>query len=432
MKLSGYGFRYICTGILAIVSGVFASHATTGAETFKTNTVALDIKFPINSHVVYPDFADNARTLDSLRSIIKGADGNQSYKISDITTEVTSSPDGSMRKNLSLAKRRMNSICEYLNSKIDLPDSIHVRPLRSYIPWDEFRALVAQSNLEDCDEVIRISSVGSDDSEQDNSSRMARLKRLRNGRIWSFLKTDILPRLRKADILVFTIERIVQEQPKVEQLPETDGPYIGVINIDLPETPQPAQENAVEEEVQSDSYNRCINRWNISTNLAGWGLAIANLTGEYSFRCHWSAALSIYYSAWNYGTSTRKFRTFIFRPEIRYWFGSNQRGLFVDGHVQMAAFNFATPGREYRIQDRKGKHPALGGGVGIGYRYRFGQSRWSLEAQIGAGCYHLDYNRYVNRPNGKLVDNIRRTWFGIDNAALSVVYTFDNPKTAVK
>ena len=128
--------------------------------------------------------------------------------------------------------------------------------------------------------------------------------------------------------------------------------------------------------------------------------------GEYDFGCHWSVGLSLYYSGWNYAKATRKFRAFIFRPELRWWPGEGHRGLFVDGHIQMAAYNFALPGWEYRIQDVGGRHPALGGG-------------------IGAGVYHLEYNRFVNEENGALVDRRERTFFGLDNVSVSVVYNFN-------
>lgn len=185
--------------------------------------------------------------------------------------------------------------------------------------------------------------------------------------------------------------------------------------IDSPTSSQDREESKV-----------CDHTWNLSTNLGGWGLAIANITGEYAFGCRsgckFSTALSIYYSAWNYGHHNHKYRTFIFRPELRYWPMGIRSGLFIDWHVGMVAYNFVTPGREYRIQDHRGKNPALGGGVGIGYRVMFGKSRWGIEAQIGAGCYSLYYDRFVNIGNGPLVDTHRKTWFGIDNASLSIVF----------
>lgn len=158
-------------------------------------------------------------------------------------------------------------------------------------------------------------------------------------------------------------------------------------------------------------------------------MAITNITGEYDFAPKWSAALSLHYSAIDYGKVTRRFRTFIFRPEARLWLGKCHSGLFFDAHVQMAAYNFALPSWKYRIQDVAGKNPALGGGIGIGYRLEFGgNGHWAAQAQLGVGVYHLYYNRYENRDNGQLVDTRRRAWAGIDNFAISAVYHFKSSR----
>ena len=126
-------------------------------------------------------------------------------------------------------------------------------------------------------------------------------------------------------------------------------------------------------------------------------VAIVNATAHYQWNCRWSAALSLYYSAWDYGRSDCKFRTFIFRPEVRYWTRRAGSGLFFDAHVAMAAYNFALPSWDYRIQDVDGTHPALGGGLGIGWRQNLSR-RWALEFQAGAGVYALRSDRFGNCP----------------------------------
>ena len=216
-----------------------------------------------------------------------------------------------------------------------------------------------------------------------------------------------------------TVERL-QTIPR-----PTPGPEICEAE---PEEPVEAEvvEEAVEAAPEAALAARCHRSWHASTNVLAWTLGLTNLMGEYDFGCHWSVGLSLYYSAWNYAKATRKFRAFIFRPELRWWLGEGHRGLFVDGHIQMAAYNFALPGWEYRIQDVGGRHPALGGGIGVGYRLPLGRSgRWAAEAAIGAGVYHLEYNRFVNEENGALVDRRERTFFGLDNVSVSVVYNFN-------
>lgn len=167
-------------------------------------------------------------------------------------------------------------------------------------------------------------------------------------------------------------------------------------------------------------------RWAIGTNLPAWGMAIANLSGEVQINHRWSTALSIYYSAWNYGAPDRKFRTFILRPEARYWTRSASQGLYVQAHLQMASYNFALPSWNYRIQDRGGTNPALGGGLGIGYRLPLGNSRWALDTSLGFGVYHLKYDRFENYDNGPLVDTRSRAWCGIDHVGLGIIYNFNS------
>jgi len=163
----------------------------------------------------------------------------------------------------------------------------------------------------------------------------------------------------------------------------------------------------------------------VETNALEWALLIANATAEYDLSDRCSAALSLHYSALDYFSSNCKFRTFIFRPEVRYWFRPGHRGLFFDVHLQSASYNFALPSWKYRIQDVDGTHPALGGGLGVGYRIPLEHSaRWCFQAQAGVGMYHLRYHRWDNRRGGQIVDIRSRTFFGVDNVSLSLVYHF--------
>ncbi|MCM1370101.1 MAG: DUF3575 domain-containing protein [Candidatus Amulumruptor caecigallinarius] len=165
--------------------------------------------------------------------------------------------------------------------------------------------------------------------------------------------------------------------------------------------------------------------WHLSTNAVAWAMAVTNITAEWDFMCHWSVALTVNYSGWNYGSATRKFRIFQVRPEMRWWPRRKRSGFFMDAHLSFAYYNFALPGWEYRIQDRKARHPAPGGGIGAGYRIDLGKSgRWSLDGAVGCGIYSLKYDRFENRENGPFVDRVNKFWFGIDNVAISLVYNF--------
>lgn len=181
-------------------------------------------------------------------------------------------------------------------------------------------------------------------------------------------------------------------------------------NISSPEAVQPREDSSP---------------WSIKTSVPALAAAVYNLAGEFNFAPCWSVALELKFSAWDYGKSTRKFRIFELRPEVRFWPLKPACGFFVEAHAAMISYNVALPSWEFRIQDRNGIHPALGGGLGIGYRLPIGHSgRWSAEAALGVGAYALDYERYENRTNGPPVDSRKRFFFGVDNVAISIVYNF--------
>ncbi len=162
----------------------------------------------------------------------------------------------------------------------------------------------------------------------------------------------------------------------------------------------------------------------LKTNTAAWAFLTVNASGEIDVAPHWSADLSISWSGWDYFSSGTKFRTFNVRPEIRYWFADRNYGWFAGAHLGIAYYNFAFNG-EKRYQDHDGNTPAYGGGLAVGYRRHFGHDRrWLIEVSAGAGVYALDYDVFRNKHNGLIIDRCKKTYFGLDNIALSFGYTF--------
>lgn len=142
----------------------------------------------------------------------------------------------------------------------------------------------------------------------------------------------------------------------------------------------------------------------------------------------WSIQLPVYYSGFNYFTYTRKFRTLAIVPEVRYWFSDNNNGLYAGVHVGAAWYNVAFGG-EKRYQDHNRHTPALGAGMNIGYRFHFTRnSRWLMELSLGVGVYELNYDIFRNKKNGLIIGQEKRTFFGLDQAAVSVAYRFDLPR----
>ena len=383
--------------------GVNAAPADDGAP---ADTLRIHFRFALDSSVIDPDFGANRASLVELREALDTRCPAVVYVYG------AASPDGRLDMNLRLADRRLRSLEQYLVDRCGIPgDVLYSRG--SSVPWDQFRRMVA-----DDPRVVEIASRGSDDNPADAAARMRALRKLDGGRVWRRLVEDVFPRLRGAGVML--IVPAPQPEPEPTPAPEPEP------------TPEPQYEPATVAEAISAPLSEpspapvCGHRWAVGTNLLAWGMAVANLSGEATLGCRWSLALSLYYSGWDYASDTRKFRTFIFRPEARFWTRSALRGLYLQAHVQMAAYNFAMPSWSYRIQDVGGDHPALGGGIGLGYRLPLGNGRWALDAAIGAGVYHLKYDRFENRDNGPLVDTRSRVWAGIDHVSVGVVYNFNS------
>jgi len=58
--------------------------------------------------------------------------------------------------------------------------------------------------------------------------------------------------------------------------------------------------------------------------------------------------------------------------------------------------------------------------------------RWKLEFTLGAGVYASHYDRFYNEPNGRLEGDYKKTFFGLDNVAVTIAYRFDLNKKGGK
>lgn len=162
----------------------------------------------------------------------------------------------------------------------------------------------------------------------------------------------------------------------------------------------------------------------VKTNAPSWFALVPNIAVEADVAPRLSFNLPFYYSGWDFFRSDVKLRNLTLMPEIRVWADPANTHLFVNAHFGLAWYNLAFGG-SHRYQDHDRRSPAVGGGLGIGYRFSFCRNpRWQMEAAIGCGLYRLDYDIWQNRDNGLLEGRRKRTFFGIDQAALSFSYNF--------
>ena len=360
-----------------------------------------------------------------------------------MTVKGTSSVDGPVALNNRLALERAQAVAAYIAEHSALSPK-NIKAVSGGENWDDLLEIASNDlNLPMRDEVLEIL-----ESSRSVDSKENALRRLGGGKVWKYLVENVFPATRKTVISMEwaqakAIETVISdsadEEPQPQQpeeIPVAEAPVETVEIVEtVVETPQDTvaivQETFIEQPVMNaaDSVpvsipDTFIKKLYLKTNAPAWLMLWTNLAIEADIAPHWSAQLPVYYSGFNYFRHTVKFRTFALVPELRWWTKDDNTGFFVNVHAGLAWYNYAKGG-DFRYQDHHRKTPAIGGGVGIGYRFYFCKNRrWTMEAAIGAGIYRLDYDIFQNRHNGLIVGREKRTFYGIDQAALSFSYSF--------
>ena len=371
---------------------------------FKLNKVDLDLGYMGNE--------------ESLRKFAAFIDSVGVAHIDSVIIVSQSSPEGYYQRNMKLSEGRANSMREYMLKNFPaLSERLYVSADGE--SWGRLREyVIGDTVLKKGESEKFLSIIDADVNLETKKWRMQQQP------TYSYLykKYYHLIRNSKFQVLYFTNLDTVKAEPVVPApvdtvVPQPVAPVDTVVAVVQP----------MVEEWQP--------RLHVKTNLVGLGMAMANVAVEVDLARHWSFALPVYYSAWNYFSETVKFRTFAIQPEIRYWFNKNNRGFFAGAHFGWGYYNFAFDG-EYRYQDRSEKTPAIGGGLSLGYRLPISRNkRWNLEFAVGGGIYDVHYDKFRNTPvttDGLLVESIKEAYIGLDNAAITFSYAFNLKKKGGK
>ena len=380
--------------------------------------IVIDIPF----HLAGSRISDIRHDLGIDSVALKASLHNLQLLNSDSTTSIKSiefyssvSPEGSYKYNARLGDLRLKTAEKIIRKYLHYDDSVKVTYRKRFIPWQEYLspAIEADTTVPYRDELLQLIN------HHDRKLRRSNLKSMFNGKLWDIVQERYFDHLRKGGAII-TIDRVLAEgllladnQPFAEQRIESiksEELSIERIQYAQPVTEEPSHDLAL----------------SVKTNAIGVGMAITNLAVEFDFAKHWSIAIPVYYAAHNYFTPTIKFRTLATQPEVRYWLKENNMGFFAGAHFGVASYNIAVDGIR-RFQDHAGKAPALGGGISIGYRLPLSKKHenWHIEFTVGAGAYKAHYDTFYNIPNGRLIGTYRKTYWGIDNAAINISYRFD-------
>ena len=398
----------ICLVLIIMLLGYSSLYA-------QQSTEEVCVDFQVGSMTLDTCYASNSERISEIISFIQNIRQDSTLTLTEISFCGASSPEGNSAVNARLSKGRMAAIEKMVRLRVDVPDSLVTRN-DHYIPWQSLEAMVQQSDMEGRDEILSILKEKGREVDYTAGTkidhRVLKLKALNNGSAWRKLNAQFFSKMRNACVVFVTYKKEPQPEPEPVVEPELEPQPEPVVE------PQPELEPVVE-------VPEAPRHWYFKTNAIGWGMLIANVSAEIDLTDHWSFALPVYYSAMNYFTSTVKFRTLCFQPEARYWISDENQGWFAGAHFGMAWFNYANGG-DWRYQDHHKNTPMLGGGLSGGFRKPISRNgKWNLEFSLGCGAYKLHYDKFHNEPNGQLVETRKRTFFGIDHAAVTIAYRFD-------
>lgn len=371
-----------------------------------------DICYDIDSVALVKSLQDLTYINNDKNTVIKGVEFYSSV-----------SPEGSFSYNKKLGQKRLKTAERIVRRYLEIPDSVPVTHTERLIPWYEYLlpAIEADSSHVHREDLMRIIN------ESPRKNRRAALRRALGGKLWKSVHTYHAKHMRKGGAIIIvdrvTYDDLMDASVTPAQLSRKSS--VNFADLDFSGIQQMKIESDSLAQAQTN-VNEFSHGLHLKTNLVAWGLAITNVAIEADITKHLSIAVPVMYSAYNYFTPTVKFRTFSIQPEIRYWIKENNEGFFAGAHFGLAYYNVAVNGIK-RYQDHDGKSPALGGGISIGYRLPLSKKHpnWKVEFTVGAGAYRLHYDTFYNVENGRLIGTHKKTYWGVDNAAINISYRFD-------
>lgn len=164
----------------------------------------------------------------------------------------------------------------------------------------------------------------------------------------------------------------------------------------------------------------------VKSNLLYDLTSTINLGMEVGLAEKWTLDVSGNYNPWIFGSEEPKTRLkhWMLQPELRYWLCEKFNGHFFGVHGHGGQFNVG--GLKFlsgSIKENRYQGSFYGAGVSYGYQWLLNE-RWSMEAELGVGWAHLDYDTLPCKDCGEKIPGGIRDYVGVTKLSLSLIYFF--------
>lgn len=147
---------------------------------------ALFVHFKVSKWDLLPEFRNNAETLGRILDMVKRIEADTLSSVARIRIIGLASPEGPLAFNNKLSRNRARVLKEYLvNHGVSLPDSTY-ELVAGGEAWADLRDVIAESDLPDRDELLRIV-----DETKDPNRREALIRKHNGGKSFEYLRQHV-------------------------------------------------------------------------------------------------------------------------------------------------------------------------------------------------------------------------------------------------
>lgn len=396
---------------LALMLPLSAALPALSAE---SDTLTYKIYFPQGSSVYHQSFDANKSVVDSIHGLARSLHADSAVTINGVRVSSSCSPEGSLPFNVRLAVKRAATLQGLLPDFGVLPrvsDNISVN-------WEGVTRLVAaDSAVPYRDEALALLNgfTKMNLTPEEESAQISSLRRLRDGKPYLYIYTNIFPKLRYAELMV-NYDRIMPAEPNAETTVVTP-----------PVTEEIIQEETVAEIVAPECSPFYMD---FRTNMLYDALAVPNIGVDFYLGKNISLGLNWMYAWWSKNSRHRYWRIYGGDLNARWWFGRRAHEKPLTGHhlglyAQMLTYDFEFGGKGYmggEPGDNIWARMSYGGGLEYGYSLPVAR-RLNIDFTIGVGYLGGKYYEYIPLDGCYVWQATKnRHWFGPTKAEISLVW----------
>ena len=211
----------IATSELPTAASANASYANDAFQRIIKQAQEANIMFLIQQANLRNNQLNSAEMKEFHNKVAEVNADTKNFKLNNIEVSAYASPDGGVKLNTGLAENREKNAEKYLNKQLKKAKiDANVDAKYTAQDWEGFQELVAKSNLQDKDLILRVLSMYQDPEQRENE-----IKNISS--VYKTLADEILPQLRRAR-LTANYDIIGRSDEEINEAFDTDAKVLSV------------------------------------------------------------------------------------------------------------------------------------------------------------------------------------------------------------